>query len=49
MLLLIALIIPYLNTFKKLSAKISLLAKKYIYKKYIIAYLIKFFKALVYN
>ena len=32
-LLLIALITAYLNIFKKLSAKISLLAKKYIYIK----------------
>jgi len=31
-LLLIALIIAYLNTFKKLNIKISLLARKYIYK-----------------
>ena len=30
-LLLIALVAAYLNTFKKLSAKISLLAKKNIY------------------
>jgi len=43
-LLLIALIIAYLNAFKKLSAKISLLAKKKTYKIAISLFNNNFFK-----